>query len=300
MPSHFNVGVIIMRQLQQLRRPPRRRAAGWVSCSPARGDIAAIGRGDGLDAVAVRSVGDHADVAAWLDGPRDRALLIDAKIASDGGACGLGDGSKATFTPGDGSKVALLPPTSPVPEPLTDAYLAEVLSRPLRPTRVTLAEPDPGWDVRFAERAAQLRAALGERVLRLEHHGSTSVPGLVAKPIVDIMLCVADPEDEPAYLPDVEALGYEVGVREPGHLCLRAGEPDERINLHVWAPDDPEVRRVLLLRDHLRAHAAERERYAAVKRELAGREWRDINYYAEAKSPVINEILRRAGWTDPP
>lgn len=182
-----------------------------------------------------------------------------------------------------------------MPEPITDEQLAAVLIRPLQPTTVTLVEYDPAWPLRFAQRAAEVRAALGERVLRLEHHGSTSVPGLIAKPIVDMVLCVADPDDDAAYLPDLEALGYELRVREPGHRCLRAGEPDEPVNLHCWAPDDPEVKRVLTFRDHLRSHPADRDRYAAVKRELAQSEWRDINYYAEAKGPVIRAILERAG-----
>lgn len=185
-----------------------------------------------------------------------------------------------------------------MPEPMTDEQLAAVLARPLQPTAVTLVEHDPAWALRFERRAAELRAALGERVLQLEHHGSTSVPGLAAKPIVDIVLCVADPDDDPAYVPDLESLGYAMRVREPGHRCLRAGEPDEPVNLHCWAPDDPEVRRVLTFRDHLRAHPADRERYAAVKRDLAQHEWRDINYYAAAKGPVIREILGRAGWID--
>ncbi|MFC4948541.1 GrpB family protein [Pseudonocardia sp. GCM10023141] len=185
-----------------------------------------------------------------------------------------------------------------MPEPLTGDHLATVLLRGLQPARVVLAEPDPEWTVRFAWRAAQLRAVLGERALRIEHHGSTSVPGLVAKPIVDMVLCVADPDDEPAYLPELTALGYELRVREPGHRCLRIGEPAEPVNLHCWAPDDPEVRRVLLFRDRLRADAADRDRYAAVKRELARREWRDINFYADAKGSMIREILGRAGWAE--
>lgn len=180
---------------------------------------------------------------------------------------------------------------------LTDDRLAAMLVRGLRPTRVELAEYDPRWADRFAARAAELRQVLGERARLIEHVGSTSVPGLVAKPIVDIVVGIDDPDDEPAYLPDIESIGYDLRVRSPQHRCLRIGDPDEPVNLHCYPPGHAETRKYLILRDRLRASAADRERYAAVKRELAKREWPDINYYAEAKGPVIREILARGGWT---
>jgi GrpB-like predicted nucleotidyltransferase (UPF0157 family) len=179
---------------------------------------------------------------------------------------------------------------------LTDERLAALLVRGLRPVRVELVEPDPAWAGRYAARAAELRAVLGPRLRSIEHIGSTSVPGLIAKPIIDILVGLDDPDDEPAYLPALGAAGYDVRVREPGHHCLRAGEPDEPVNLHLRRADDPEIRRNVLFRDRLRADVADRELYAATKRGLTDREWPDVNYYAEAKSPVIKEILRRAGW----
>jgi GrpB-like predicted nucleotidyltransferase (UPF0157 family) len=179
--------------------------------------------------------------------------------------------------------------------PLTDDVLRSTLVRGPTPARVELAEHDPVWADRFAARAAELRAALGGRARLVEHIGSTSVPGLAAKPIVDIVVGVDDPDDEPAYLPDLEALGYDVRVREPGHRCLRIGEPDEPVNLHCYPPDGDEVRKYLLFRDRLRADDADRRLYEDTKRSLAG-DWPDVNYYAEAKQPVIMAILRRAGW----
>ena len=183
-------------------------------------------------------------------------------------------------------------------EPLTDDVLAKMLVRGLQPTRVRLVPYDPGWPERFRTRAAELRGALGERARLVEHIGSTSVPGLAAKPIVDIVVGIDDPDDEDAYLPELDALGYELRVREPEHRCLRVGDEsrDERINLHCYPPEHAEVRKYLLFRGRLRADAADRELYEATKRELATREWRDINYYADAKGPVIREILARAGW----
>ncbi|SFJ76980.1 GrpB domain, predicted nucleotidyltransferase, UPF0157 family [Amycolatopsis sacchari] len=182
--------------------------------------------------------------------------------------------------------------------PLDDEQLAAKLVRGLVPGKITLAEYDPAWPERYERRAAELRDVLGDRLRLVEHIGSTSVPGLAAKPIIDIVAGIDDPDDEPAYLPDLEAVGYDVRVREPGHRCLRAGDPHEPVNLHCYAPHDVEVRRYLVFRDRLRASVADRELYEATKRELARREWRDVNYYAEAKRPVILEILGRGGWQE--
>lgn len=187
-----------------------------------------------------------------------------------------------------------------MPGALDDETLSAKLVRGLVPTRVTLVDYDPAWPELFERRAAELRRALGDRVRLVEHIGSTSVPGLVAKPIVDIVLGIDDPDDERAYLPDLEQLGYDLRVREPRHRALRIGDPDEPVNLHCYPPDHAEVRRYLAFRDRLRADESDRERYAAVKRELARRQWRDINYYAEAKSPVIDEIIARSERDVPP
>ncbi|TWE14107.1 GrpB family protein [Prauserella muralis] len=183
-------------------------------------------------------------------------------------------------------------------ERLTDDALAAKLVGGLRPTRVELREYDPAWPARYEACAAQLRTILGDRARLIEHIGSTSVPGLVAKPVIDIVAGIDAPDDEPAYVPELEAAGYVVRVREPEHRCLRLERTDGPVNLHCYPPDHLEVRRYLVFRDRLRADAADRARYAAVKRELARHEWRDINYYAEAKWPVIREILGNAGWTE--
>ncbi|MET8001740.1 GrpB family protein [Nonomuraea glycinis] len=179
-----------------------------------------------------------------------------------------------------------------------DEKLSAVLVHGLRPAKVTIVDYDPAWPARFEWRAAELRAILGERARLIEHIGSTAVPGLAAKPIIDIVVGIDDPDDEPAYLPDLEAVGYDLRVREPEHRCLRTGDPSEPVNLHCYRPDHVDVRRYLAFRDRLRASESDRDLYAVTKREVAQREWRDINYYAEAKGPVIGEILSRAGWRD--
>jgi GrpB-like predicted nucleotidyltransferase (UPF0157 family) len=181
------------------------------------------------------------------------------------------------------------------PDPPTDDGLAARLVHGLRPVRVTLVDHDPRWPVRFAARAADLRRILGDRARLVEHIGSTSVPDLAAKPIIDIVVGIDDPDDEAAYVPDLEAAGYELRVREPEHRCLRTGDPDEPVNLHCYPPGHAEIRKYLIFRDRLRVSAEDRHLYEATKRRLADREWPDINYYADAKQPVIEEILGRAG-----
>lgn len=181
---------------------------------------------------------------------------------------------------------------------LEDRALAAVLVHGLRPEQVVIADYDPGWAVRFAARASELRCVLGDRARLVEHVGSTAVPGLAAKPVVDILVGIDDPDAEAAYLPDLEAAGYDLTVREPQHRCLRAGDPGEPVNLHCYPPGHAEVGKLLLLRDHLRRNPGDRRRYEQAKRQLATRQWRDMNYYAAAKGPVITEILRNAGWPD--
>lgn len=160
---------------------------------------------------------------------------------------------------------------------------------------ILLAEPDPTWPEQYADQAERIRAALGDRALVVEHTGSTSVPGLPAKPIIDILLLVADPTDEAAYVPDLEPAGFVLHLREPGwheHRLLRGTDP--AVNLHVFAVGSPEADRMLLFRDRLRDHPEELERYARAKRELAAREWAVVQDYADAKSEVVEGIIARA------
>ena len=167
---------------------------------------------------------------------------------------------------------------------------AQPLSRPIE-----LHEYDPQWPDRYAEHAARLRAALADRAVRVEHVGSTSVPGLAAKPIVDIVLEVPDSADEPAYVPDLEAAGYVLRIREPNwfeHRLLRAGRGG--VNLHVFSAGCPETDRMVRFRDHLRRNVADRDLYAATKRDLAGRDWKYMQQYADAKTAVVHEIMARA------
>ena len=168
-----------------------------------------------------------------------------------------------------------------------DAVLVGGLER--RP--VVLADYDPAWPDRFAAERERIRSALGPHALRIEHIGSTAVPGLAAKPIVDILVGVADPDAAATLDPALEAAGYELRVLETGHRMFRT--PAHDVHVHVWRDDDPEVARYLAFRDRLRTSARDRAAYEAHKRELAGREWEDMNFYAEAKSAVVEAIIAR-------
>jgi GrpB-like predicted nucleotidyltransferase (UPF0157 family) len=160
---------------------------------------------------------------------------------------------------------------------------------------VRLAEPDPTWSGQYAGEEQRIRAALGSRALQVEHVGSTSVPGLAAKPVIDIVLAVSDPADESGYVPDLEAAGYVLHLREPDWYEHRFLHSDGRdVQIHVLPVGCAEIDRMLLFRDRLRTRPDERELYERTKRELAGRRWDYIQDYADAKSEVVEGIISRA------
>lgn len=182
--------------------------------------------------------------------------------------------------------------------PATEERVKKVTIGELRPhsAPVELAEYDPRWPELFEHAVKQIKAALGERILLLEHIGSTSVPGLAAKPIIDILLVVADPTDEAAYVRALEAAGYVLRIREEDwyqHRLLKWLDP--KMHVHVFGPGCPEIDRMLRFRDWLRTNEADRLLYERTKRELATREWKYVQNYADAKSAVVEKILARAG-----
>ncbi len=161
---------------------------------------------------------------------------------------------------------------------------------------IRLEAYDPGWPRLFTREADRVMATLGSEALRIDHVGSTSVAGLSAKPIIDMLLVVPSSADEPSYVPALENAGYVLRIREPAwfeHRMLKG--PDTDINLHVFSAGTSEIDRMLRFRDWLRACDADRETYERAKRELAAREWRHVQHYADAKTMVIDEILGRAG-----
>lgn len=186
-----------------------------------------------------------------------------------------------------------LDPTPPhTAEEILAVHVGDV---PEHNATISLAEYDPEWPRLFEREAARIRAALGGKALRVEHVGSTSVPGLAAKPVVDIDLVVADSADEAAYVPELEAAGYVLHIREPDWFEHRVFKgPDTNVNLHTFSAGCEEVDRMAAFRDHLRSNDADRELYLEKKRELAGREWKYVQNYADAKSAVVQEINARA------
>lgn len=157
---------------------------------------------------------------------------------------------------------------------------------------IRIVDYDPEWPERYQTQHRIIADALANSLLRIEHIGSTAVPGLAAKPIIDILIVVADSADEPSYLPRLGAAGYELRVREPGfhqHRMLRT--PARDVHVHVWPPDAPEIARQLAFRDRLRTNAEDRRRYEDTKRCLAALSWPDMDAYAEAKTAIIEAIL---------
>ena len=185
----------------------------------------------------------------------------------------------------------------PVSHPLTEDEIRAATVGELKPLteRIALVDYDPAWPRLFEREAARIRAILGSQVLRLEHTGSTSVPGLAAKPIIDMTLEIPDSSDESKYVPPMEAAGYVVRIREPDwyeHRLFKG--PDTNVNLHVFSKGCPEVDRMVLFRDWLRGHDGDRQLYERTKRELAIRDWKYVQNYADAKSAVVAEVMARA------
>jgi GrpB-like predicted nucleotidyltransferase (UPF0157 family) len=170
-----------------------------------------------------------------------------------------------------------------------NAHLDRVLVGGRERRRIVVVPYDPAWPERFERERARIVDALGAVAHGIEHIGSTSVPGLAAKPIVDILVTVADADDEATFVPALQRAGYVLRVSEPGHRMLRTPALD--VHVHVWSRTDAEVDRYLAFRDRLRASADHRTAYERLKRELAERDWEDMNHYAAAKGPLIEAIL---------
>jgi len=183
-------------------------------------------------------------------------------------------------------------------KPETDEEMAAIrVSGTVTPhnAQIYLAPYDPSWPAQFEGEAAKVRAALGEGAQVLEHVGSTSIPGLSAKPIIDMLLAVADSSDEDAYVPALTAQGYRLHLREPNweqHRVMKGEAP--YVNLHVFTVGSREITRMLAFRDRCRTHPEELALYAETKRALAGQVWRHVQHYANAKSEVVEAIIARA------
>jgi len=161
---------------------------------------------------------------------------------------------------------------------------------------VEVVEYDPEWPVAFIREASRLRAALGARVLGVEHVGSTSVPGLVARPVIDVMLTVRRLDDALDIRPDLERLGY-IHLHGPRAHAMRRHffrDSPPLHNVHVVEPSGDEWERLVLFRNWLRADLDERIRFAELKIALAAAHRDDLQAYTDAKAPFITDALAKA------
>ncbi|MGC9666749.1 GrpB family protein [Planosporangium sp. 12N6] len=262
------------------------------------------------------SVGTYSIPVGGVDGQQphneDEIYVVTAgraRLVADSGEVEVGPGTVVYVPAGEAHRfvdvtadlavLVLFAPAEGVRlrPPMTEAEIRQATVGPVERLtgRIEISDYDPEWPAMFAREAERIRGALGDRVLLLEHAGSTSVPGLPAKPRIDIVLAVADSADEPGYAPDLAAAGYRLQIRESDwyeHRMFKG--PDTDVNLHVFSVGCPEIDRMLLFRDWLRTRADDRERYAAAKRRLAEREWTYTQQYADAKTEVVEEIIARA------
>ncbi|PWT92611.1 MAG: hypothetical protein C5B55_05985 [Blastocatellia bacterium] len=160
---------------------------------------------------------------------------------------------------------------------------------------IVIVPYDSGWPEKYLGQARIIKNLLGGTLLRIEHIGSTSVPGLAAKPIIDILAVVRDSADESSYVPQLSSAGYSLRVREPNffeHRMLRTAARD--VHVHIYSSDASEIDRLILFRDRLRSSEEDRARYETVKRTLAANRWRDMNAYADAKTEIVESIVAAA------
>ena len=179
------------------------------------------------------------------------------------------------------------------PDPLTSPVLTKERSR--HDATIFHADYDPAWPALYEIEAAKILGALGPAALGVWHVGSTSVPGLAAKPLIDINLAVADSADEAAYVPALTAAGYRLHRREPDwyeHRLLKGVDPE--VNMHVFTAGCVELERMLAFRDWLRTDEADRSLYEQTKRTLGARVWAHVQDYADANGEVVKQIIARA------
>jgi GrpB-like predicted nucleotidyltransferase (UPF0157 family) len=174
------------------------------------------------------------------------------------------------------------------PEQLAAGLVGEP---PARWQSIVLEDYDPAWADQYAAARSRLEQALPGQIIGIEHVGSTSVPGLAAKPVIDIDLLLEETSDEARYLPALEGTGYRLVLREPWwyqHRMLVSPEAD--VHLHVWPRDAPEPIRHRLFRDWLRTHPDDRDRYARAKRSVARQTVDEPGDYSLSKNEVIDDI----------
>jgi GrpB-like predicted nucleotidyltransferase (UPF0157 family) len=218
-------------------------------------------------------------------GPPNKALqptaadrVFDSDIKFDCKACVWESGSAAV------AKLVLVRPLA----------MDEVLIGGVEKGQIILVDYNPRWPEKFRKHAEMIERALGTKALSIEHVGSTSVPMLASKPIIDILVVVEDSGDEANYLPALLEAGYVLRVREPDwhqHRMFRT--PEQDVHIHAFSAGCDEVKRQIAFRDRLRTNVDERLLYESVKQKLAKEDWPDMDAYARAKSEVVEQITGR-------
>lgn len=180
---------------------------------------------------------------------------------------------------------------------LSDEYIQKVVvSGKVEHNQTIVLKPyDENWSILFEREKQRISTILKDKALMIEHIGSTSVPGLIAKPIIDILLVVEDAGKEEDYVDDLVSHGYILRIKEPDfenhHMFLGS---DTDIHLHVFSKGSKEIEKYLLFRNYLRAHQEVRELYANTKKTLAKKKWKYVQNYADAKSDVVQQIMDAA------
>ena len=163
-------------------------------------------------------------------------------------------------------------------------------------SRITIADYDPRWPEQCETLRSRIAAALGDLAIAIEHIGSTAVPGLAAKPIIDIDVLLRSGADLPLVISKLTLLGYDhrgdLGV--PGREAFRTPPGNFPHHLYVCPPDSQEYRRHIAFRDYLRTHPKDANAYATLKRSLADKFGDQREAYNQAKSQIVEEIVRHA------
>ena len=159
---------------------------------------------------------------------------------------------------------------------------------------IELVAHDPAWADAYASAAGEIRAALGATALDVQHVGSTAIPGIVAKPRIDVLILVETYDPEAAYREPLAAIGYVFDHRDALHVLFKGSRDETPFNLHVEEGGSEDAIRMIAFRDYLRSHPDEARRYEDLKKDLAER-FTEGDAYAEAKTSYVREVLRRAG-----
>jgi GrpB-like predicted nucleotidyltransferase (UPF0157 family) len=162
---------------------------------------------------------------------------------------------------------------------------------------IELVPHDPAWAILYEDAASGIRRALGSIALRIDHVGSTSIPGIVAKPVIDIRILVESYDPEAMYTDPLSSLGFAYDHRDEGHVLFKGMRERTKFNVHVVQKDEPDADSMVVFRDYLRSHPGEARRYEELKIGLAERH-RDGDAYASAESSYVSEVIRLANASD--